>query len=32
MGIDYANEHLTWRLLTGGGLILLANVALHLRR
>ena len=32
MGIEYVNEQLTWRLLAGGGLILLANVALHLRR
>ena len=30
MGTEYANEKLTWRLLVGGGLILLANVALQL--
>jgi hypothetical protein len=31
MATDYANEALTWRLVVGGGLILLANVALQLR-
>jgi drug/metabolite transporter (DMT)-like permease len=31
MQTSYANESLTWRLVIGGGLILLANVALHLR-
>lgn len=30
MTTEYANESLTWRLLVGGGLILLANVALQL--
>jgi drug/metabolite transporter (DMT)-like permease len=29
MAIDYANEAVTWRLVVGGGLILLANVALQ---
>ncbi len=30
MATEYGNEKLTWRLLVGGGLILLANVALQL--
>lgn len=30
MATDYANESLTWRLVLGGSLILLANVALQL--
>jgi drug/metabolite transporter (DMT)-like permease len=30
-GIDYANEHVTWRLLAGGGLITLANIAIQLK-
>jgi drug/metabolite transporter (DMT)-like permease len=30
-GIDYPNEHATWTLLVGGGLITLANVLLQLR-
>lgn len=32
MDTRYASESLTWRLLVGGGLILLANVAMQLRR
>ena len=31
MGIDYGDEHFTWRLVAGGGLILLANAALQLQ-
>jgi drug/metabolite transporter (DMT)-like permease len=30
-GIDYANEHATWALIVGGGLITLANILLQLR-
>jgi len=30
-GIDYPNEHATWALMAGGGLITLANVLLQLR-
>lgn len=30
MGLEYGNESLTWHLVIGGGLILLANVALQL--
>jgi drug/metabolite transporter (DMT)-like permease len=30
-GIDYPNEHATWTLLLGGGLITLANVVLQLK-
>ncbi|HTH50094.1 MAG TPA: EamA family transporter [Candidatus Limnocylindria bacterium] len=30
-GIQYANEHLTWNLVAGGGVILAANVWLQLR-
>lgn len=32
IGIDYPNEHLTTRLLVGGGLITLANALIQLRR
>jgi len=31
-GVSYANEHLTWTLLVGGGLITLANLVIQLRR
>jgi drug/metabolite transporter (DMT)-like permease len=30
-GLDYPNEHLTWHLLLGGGLITLANVLIQLK-
>jgi drug/metabolite transporter (DMT)-like permease len=30
-GISYANEHATWSLLAGGGIVTLANVILQLR-
>lgn len=30
-GLDYPNEHVTWHLLVGGGLITVANVLIQLR-
>jgi drug/metabolite transporter (DMT)-like permease len=30
-GIDYPNEHITWQLLAGGGLVVAANLLLQIR-